>query len=285
VGYTNNHRPAVKRAIAPKQYFPPTEFLKPRATVEDSGAPHAHFLTNDLEGKEVWHIIAPANLSMELIKPFAIRAAMRGEPILNSEGKAYCLEDGLSSDKCMLTPNDTADAYVPGQAAVSRTFRLQEIINAPTKDKGSKAKQPKQMYFAFQPHDEYPLRKKRKQPEELRMRYKPFGTTYASPEQSEAGRPNIIVPDEIPSPQADHRAGRQKKSHENERSSTAEVDPGVMELDPSQIPSVTHKGSPKSRESSKMIFSGKNIVEASSAMQQKTKKRSKKNKHHEAEQI
>lgn len=283
-GCANSHRPAIKRAITPKQYVLPTDFLKSRATVSDFASPAIQFLTNDLGEKEVWHVIAPANLSMESIRPFAIRAAMRGEPILNSEGKGYCLKDGPSANKCTLIPNVTEDAYVPCKTAVSRTFYLQEITSPPTKDIGSEANRSKQMFFEFQPHDDYPVRRKRKQPEGLRMRYKPFGTTYASQEQSEAGKPNIFIPDEIPSPRADHREGRKKKSREKWRSSAAEADPDVMELDPSQTLSVVHQGSPTSKESSRMTSSRKKVVEARSAMHEKTaKKKSKKNKHREAE--
>jgi hypothetical protein len=282
-GCTNSHRPAIKRAITPRQYVPPTDFLKSRATVSDSASPATQFLTNDLGGKEVWHIIAPANVSMESIRPFAIRTAMRGEPILNSEGKGYCFKDGPSANKCTLIPNDTEDAYVPCKAAVSRTFHLQEIMNPPTKDIGSEANRSKQMYFEFQPHDDYPVRRKRKQPEGLHMRYKPFGTAYASREQSEAGKPNIFIPDEIPSPRADHQKGRKKKSREKWRSSAAEADPDVMELDPSQTLSVVNQGSPTSKEPSRMTSSGKKVVEARSAIHEKTKKKSKKNKHREAE--
>jgi hypothetical protein len=253
-------------------------------TVSDSASPATQFLTSDLGGKEVWHITAPSNMSMKAIKPFIIRAAMRGEPILNSEGKEYCLKEGLSANTCTLIPNDITGAYVPGTVAVSRTFHLQEMINPPTKDKRSEDNQPEQMYFEFQPHDGYPVRKKRKQPEGLRVRYKPFGTSYASQEQPDAGRPDISLPNEMSLPGADHRAGRKKKSRENWRSSRTAPDPDVMELDPPQTPSATHQGSPKSREPSKVTFSGKNVAEASSVMQEKIKKkRRKKNKPHGAE--
>jgi hypothetical protein len=223
-------------------------------------------------------------MSMKSIKPFTIRAAMRGEPILDSEGKEYCLKEGLSANTCMLIPNDITGAYVPGTVTVSRTFHLQEMINLPTKDKGSEANQPKQIYFEFQPHDRYPVRKKRKQPEGLRVRYKPFGTSYASQEQPDAGRPNISLPNEISLPRADHRAGRKKKSRENWKSSTTAPDPDVMELDPSRTPSAMHQGSPKSREPSKVTLSGKRVAEASSVMQEKIKKKNRrKSKPHEAE--
>jgi hypothetical protein len=280
-GPTNSHRPAIKRSIPPKQYNPPKDFVKTSATASDSASRAAQFLTNDLAGKEVWHITAPANVSIESIKPFAIRSAMRGEPILNSEGKWYCLKDGPSTNKCTIIPNNTGDTYLPGEATISRTFHLREIINPSARDKASEADASKHMYFEFQPHDELPVRPKRKQPEGLHMRYKPFGTTHASPEEPNAERPNIYIPDQIPSPTADRHKRRKQKSQESRGLPAPEADLDAMEVDPSQTPSRTQIASLQSEKLLKNTPSKKLVTEASSARQEKTKKKGKKNKDQE----
>lgn len=274
-GSTDSHRPALKRSIAPKQYGPPKDFVRRSATASNSASSSTQFLTNDLVGKEIWYITAPANVSMESIKPFAIRAAMRGEPILNSEGKWYCLKDGPSTNKYILTPNDTDDAYVPGRATISRTFHLREIVNPPAKEKGSEAITSKQMYFEFQSGDELPVRPKRRQPEGLRMRYKPFGTTDALPKKSDAERSNIYIPDQIPLPTADHHTKRKQKPHQSRRSLVPKADSDSMEVDPSQTSSGAQIEPPQSKKSSKNTPSKKVVAETSSARQEKTKKKGK----------
>jgi hypothetical protein len=216
---------------------------------------------------------------IESIRPFAIQAAMRGEPILKSEGKSYCLKDGPSTNKCTLTPNDTEDTYVPGKATISRTFHLRQITNPPAKNKESEVHKSTKMYFEFQPHDEMPVRPKRKQPEGLRMRYKPLGNTNASPEDSDAERSEIYIPDQIPTPPADdHHERRKKKSHQTPGSQGADADSDAMEMHPPRTPSGTQVLSPQSNKPFKNTPLKQVVREEGSAGQEKTKKKSKKNK-------
>jgi hypothetical protein len=219
---------------------------------------------------------------MESIKPFAIRSAMKGEPIMNLQGKRYCLKDGPSTNKYALTLNDTEGAYVPSKTTVSRTFHIREIINSPAKDKRSEASQSKQIHFEFQPDDEIPARPKRKQPEGLLMRYKPFGTINELPKETIAERSEIYIPDQIPSPSADNHRKRKQKPLQNKESPAAEADSDAMEVDPSQTPSATKIVSPKSNRSLKSTPSKQVVAGEGSRMQEKAKKRIKKNKNREA---
>jgi hypothetical protein len=242
----------------------------------DSASEATRFLTANLTGKEVWHIVAPANVSINSIRPFSIQAAMRGEPILTSEGKWYCLKDESSTKKCILTPNDTEDAYVPGKAAISRTFHLREMVNPPATGKASGADQAVKMYFEFQPHDEMPTKPKRKQPEGLRMRYQPFGTIGTSPEESGAERSQIYIPDQIPTLPADHHERRKPKSQQTRRPRAAEAEADAMEVDLSETPS-KKAVSPQSTKPLKKAPSKQLTTGDGWARQDKTKKRNNNN--------
>lgn len=56
---------------------------------------------NRLDGKQVWHITAPAGVSLKDLKQFSLNKAMGGEAILNQNGADYGLsksakgEDGM----------------------------------------------------------------------------------------------------------------------------------------------------------------------------------------------
>jgi hypothetical protein len=278
---SNSDRPAIKRSIPPKQFNPPPGFVNRSAKASDSASPAAQFLSNDLGGKQIWHITAPPNVSMESIKPFAIRSAMKGEPIMHLQSKWYCLNEGPSTNKCALTPNDTEDAYVLGKATVSRTFHLREIITSRAKDKRSEVSQSKQIHFEFQPHDTVPARPKRKQPEGLRMRYKPFGTTDESAKETIAERSEIYLPHQIPSPSADNPGRKKQKSLQHEESPAAEADSDAIEVDPKQTPSSTQIVSPKSKKSLKTTPSKQVVTEEGSMRQDKAKTKSKKNRDRE----
>jgi hypothetical protein len=238
-------------------------------------------LINDLTGKQIWHISAPANVSLESLKTFPIQAALNEKPILNSDGKSYCFTKGLSTATFLLAPNETQDEYVPSKTAISRTFHLREMVNPPVKSRGTEANHSTPIYFEFQPDDKLPQRTKRMQPEGLRMRYKPFGTIHPSPGEFDAERSEIYIPDQIATSPAE-RHKKRKRAYKGHVSPAAQQDSDPMEVEPSQAPSKSQTVSPESIRPSQHSPSKQAVTGKGSERQEEKKKRKKKHKDREA---
>jgi hypothetical protein len=267
-------RPPIPRSIPAKQYEPPAGFIRCSAVVAESSSDVFDLLTNDLTGKQIWHISAPADVSLESLKTFPIRAALNGEPILNSNGTSYCFTKGPSTAKFLLTPDQTQDGYVPSEMAISRTFHLREMVNQSGKSKGTEANASTPIYFEFQPDDELPQKTKRMQPEGLRMRYKPFGTIHPSPGKFDAERSELYIPDQIVKPLAE----RHKKWKKGHFSPAAQRDSGLMEVEPSQARPESQIASPESIRPSQHNPSKQAVTEKGSERSEGKKEKMK--KHH-----
>jgi hypothetical protein len=280
-GSTDVQRPAIQRSMPAKQYEPPSGFVRRSAVVAESSSDVFNLLTNDLTGKQIWHISAPADVSLESLKAFSIQAALNEKPVLNSDGKSYCFTKGPSTAKFLLTPNETQDEYVPSKTAISRTFHLREMVNPPVKGRGAEANRSTPIYFEFQLDDKLPQRTKRIQPEGLRMRYKPFGTIHPSPGEFDAGRSEIYIPDQIVTPLAE-RHKKRKKAYDGHVSPAAQQDSDPMEVGPSQARSESQKVSPESIRPSQHSPSKQAVTEKGLERQGEKKKRRKKHKDREA---
>jgi len=280
-GSTDVQRTALERSIPAEQYEPPSGFVRHSAVVADSSSDVFNPLTNDLTGKQIWHISAPADVSLESLKAFTIQAALNEKPILNSDGKSYCFTEGPSTAKFLLTPNETQDGYVPSKAAISRAFHLREMVNPPVKSRGTEANRSTPIYFEFQPDDKLPQRTKRMQPEGLRMRYKPFGTIHPSPGEFDAERSEFYIPDQIVTPSAEHHKKR-KKAYKGHVSPSAQQDSDPMEVEPSQARSELQTVSPASIRPSQHNPSKEAVTEKGLERQEEKKKRKKKHKDREA---
>ena len=278
--FTDIHRPAPERSIPAKTYDPPPGFVRRPAVDTESASQASQFLNGELSGKQVWHITAPAGVSLESIKSFGIYAARKGETVLKSDGKSYRFAEEPTANKCLLTPNDREDEYLQGKVVISRTYHLREIINPPAKSRETETKRSKPVYFEFQPGDELPVRTKREQPKGLRMRYKPFGTKEASPEGSDAEHSRIYIPDEVPAPTEDSHERGKKKLPRRRKSPVAE-DTDAVEAEPSQIPPNSKTTSPQSNKHPHSSPMKDVAAEKGSAGQEKSKKRSKKRKDQE----
>lgn len=60
---------------------------------------HAHLLKN-LQDKQIWHITAPAGVSLQSLKEMALDTAMNGETVLEYKGAGYgfCKKDKSEED-------------------------------------------------------------------------------------------------------------------------------------------------------------------------------------------
>lgn len=136
-------------------------------------------LTNafsDLNGKQIWHITAPAAVPFSSIKELALDAVATGETILTHKGVDYHIrEDQIGSDrtKNLLLPEKQGNIYRRHRMDVAQTFHLERIVSSPSQGLESQIEAMKKK-----------TRPLPSQPKNLRMRYMPFGT---SPVQTQGG--------------------------------------------------------------------------------------------------
>lgn len=57
--------------------------------MKDKTTPRAAHMFENLEGKQIWHITAPAGLSLKELKEIAMGKVMSGEAILDYKGTSY----------------------------------------------------------------------------------------------------------------------------------------------------------------------------------------------------
>ena len=128
-----------------------------------------------LEGKQVWHITAPADLSISALTEVALDSIQSGKPILSHKGVDYVMSEdkGAQSGNATLVLLPEKDGYKPISQPVSKTFHLRQHVVLPnfsekqTSDVtgGTDAADvAKPAVYAVRP-----------QPKGMRMRYKPPG--------------------------------------------------------------------------------------------------------------
>ncbi|KAI1939315.1 hypothetical protein LOZ12_004777 [Ophidiomyces ophidiicola] len=153
--------------IPAKPFYPPDGF-KP---AQNSSIPPSKLTDafSDLTGKQIWHITAPSAVPVSAIKQLALDAVATGEPILTHKDVSYRLrEDQIGADKTksFLLPDKNGKGYRRQRMDVVQTFHIEQVVD--TAGQGSKS-------------DIEAMKKKTKplpsQPEDLRMRYTPFGSS------------------------------------------------------------------------------------------------------------
>lgn len=83
--------------------------------VNDKTISKSSSIFGDLQGKQVWHITAPAGVSVKDLKQLAMDKAMNGEAILNYKGADYGFaktKKGEEVAREVLVPQDVG--YKPG---------------------------------------------------------------------------------------------------------------------------------------------------------------------------
>ncbi|KAM5462853.1 hypothetical protein MferCBS49748_006245 [Microsporum ferrugineum] len=133
-------------------------------------------LLSNLDGKQLWHITAPMGVPVSSIESLAVNAISGGEPVLTHKGTAYRLQEnqlGVEKQKSLLIPGKDGNVYRRQRRPVSRTYRLEQVVSIPHGDN----------FHANGSVDISALTKRPpKQPQNLRMRYKPFGSADQLPE-------------------------------------------------------------------------------------------------------
>lgn len=140
---------------------------------------------DNLDGKQVWHISAPASVDLTLIKDLDIGAALRGESILTASGIDYGMQPSSDQAEVLLLPSGNPVSYNQ-KTTVNQAFRLRQVTNDSTNSPSnppSESSTTEGLHFTAQ----VPGKKKqpRQQPSSLKYRYAPLGVDKAIPETTD----------------------------------------------------------------------------------------------------
>ncbi|KAH7138043.1 DNA-directed RNA polymerase I subunit RPA34.5-domain-containing protein [Dendryphion nanum] len=111
-------------------YVPPKGFSavpKPLKTTSEAAQ-----IFQDLEGKQVWHITAPAGVSMSDLERITMSKVLEGQPVLNHKGSDYGLisrDDHQEGSRAVLIPQQ--NGYKSVLMPISQTFHLQQVLRLP----------------------------------------------------------------------------------------------------------------------------------------------------------
>ncbi|KAI5309905.1 hypothetical protein KEM55_002160 [Ascosphaera atra] len=153
--------------VPAKPFRPPESFRQ----VQGGAPPSAEVsqALSNLEGKQVWHITAPASVPLSSIKQLALDAVAQGQPILSHDGKQYRLREeqlGLDTSKHLLVPNKQGNVYHKDSHRVVQTFHLEQLVGLSPSTSDVKPSNVQVSKY------EKPVRQ---QPKNLKTRYRPFG--------------------------------------------------------------------------------------------------------------
>lgn len=231
----------------------------------------------DLEGKQIWRISAPASFPISKLESLNVQAAFNGEPVLQHKGISYTMSRGDDSETALLTPKPNGD-YVR-TATINRAFNIRgssdtttRVENGTTED--SAVSQTNQrddstatpsnpnVFFATQTGHRKPPRK---QPENLKARYVPYGviTSVVQTEDEDAQDNDVQMADVSPEPkELPQSTSKSSKKSKTKKALSPEI---IVEETPS-----------KRKKDKHAVSSSQGELPASESSQKKKKDKSKK---------
>ncbi|CAI7569259.1 unnamed protein product [Penicillium crustosum] len=177
----------------PQPYKPPAGFKSAKKKAPPSSK--ASSLLSNLNGKQVLHLTAPASLPLSQIKEVCMAKIMQGEPIISHDGVNYgipveALSEADPATKSLLLFDEKTQTYCTAAQSIP-SYHVQEMIGLPSTSKNTDAVVEEMRKY---------VKPARPQPKNLKMRFRPVGTTSAPPEtlgsssESEAEAPSFKVP-------------------------------------------------------------------------------------------
>ncbi|KAJ8105088.1 hypothetical protein OPT61_g10390 [Boeremia exigua] len=157
---------------AAKPYAPPKGFVL--VSEKDRTTSKAAKIFDNLQGKQVWHITAPAGVSLKELESISMDKAMKGDSILSQKGTDYGFSKTEKSEdgpREVLVPQKNGYSAVP--AKISQTLHLQELVRLPKLS--SKQADPNTGSEAAASITRSTIRAPRPQVKGLKMRYLPLG--------------------------------------------------------------------------------------------------------------
>lgn len=139
------------------------------------------FSSNSLRTNQFWHVIVPSSVPIHSLREVSTQSVESGSAVFTHEGADYGLVSEVqdqSAKKIILLPSAQANDYKSAVVGISKTFKLQQLV--PDRRHGSSAFKADSTNVTSR--YEKPVCQ---QPKGLKMRYRPFGDTEDTSEQSE----------------------------------------------------------------------------------------------------
>ncbi len=206
------------RKIIPQQFTktfqPPAGFESTSISLHPASKLSEILAPSNLKGKQIWHITAPESVPITLVKEVSTQDISNGTSVLEYDGAKYGLV--LESDveqtggRALLLPSNKTNAYRPSKTAIIKTLHLQQLVNLP-----SHASEPIVPPNSSASASESYRKTPRQQPEGLRMRYRPFGTSDDSDLEFDAKSIPKAPEFRIPAPVKESSPGKKRKRRES----------------------------------------------------------------------
>ncbi|KAI9684062.1 MAG: hypothetical protein M1822_005890 [Bathelium mastoideum] len=88
----------------------------------------------NLQGKQIWHIVAPASLPMDTIGEIAFDQAMKGESVASHKGTSYGVREIHEAEKKnakLLVPSEAGDGLRIARVDISKTLHFHQHLSTP----------------------------------------------------------------------------------------------------------------------------------------------------------
>jgi hypothetical protein len=168
----------ISRRTTENPYQPPDEFV-PLVLGPSDFASDVPAMFANLEGKQIWHISAPASLNISSVKELDLAAATRGDPILSERGISYRMQETTSKNDMLMLSEGRSAQYKTSKGTISRSFTLGVGAGISKGSETSKNRQEdssQRALTSFAAQSPGERQHPRRQPEGLHKRYQPFGT-------------------------------------------------------------------------------------------------------------
>jgi hypothetical protein len=202
---TKYDRSSSTLSLAPPTFNSPHGFKSSKAKAAPS--PTVSSLLSNLEGKQIFHIAAPAFLPLSEVKEVSLAKVMLGEPVLNHNGVDYGIPTEAQQNKSsqtLLLYNNSTGAYEKTNVGNIQSYNVQELVRLPAGIDPSRG-------GSLVPPSQDTRPSARPQPKNLKMRFHPVGSGNVGPEtvgsssESEAEQPTFRVPKSVRTDQVHKR--------------------------------------------------------------------------------
>lgn len=258
------------------RYVPPQGYTANKMQPSEMSS-QVQNIFKDLEGKQIWHISAPASFPISKLESLNVPTALNGEPVLQHKGISYTMSRGDNGETALLTPKPNGD-YVR-TAAVNRTFNIRGSSDTTTRvedgttedsalsqtnqrdESGATSSNPS-VFFATKTGQR---KAPRKQPENLKARYVPYGVVAEAvqTENEDAQDDDVQMADVSPEPKEPTQST--PKSSKKSKVKTAHSPEVIVEETPS-----------KKKKEKHAVSSSQAELPVSESSQKKKRERSKK---------
>ncbi|KAL4808848.1 DNA-directed RNA polymerase I subunit RPA34.5-domain-containing protein [Aspergillus unguis] len=227
----------------PQAYKPPFGF---KSAKNNSSQPESTSALSSLDGKQIFHITAPAFVPLSKVKEVSLAAALKGEPILEHKGvrygiPEYSLQQAAASSgangQTLFVYDSKAQNYT-GTVTNVPTYHIQEMIQVPGGKEFEEAS-----VMAAKALEKPP----RKQPKHLKMRFRPVGSGDAPPET--LGESSDEEDEELTKPSRSSEKEKEKKRKHQQTEGDAAQAAGLPRKKSKKHSADTEGGDEKSKKS------------------------------------